>query len=435
MMSPAHDPTAVLTRSVLPHAFVVAAALMSCSSDATVVNSDEPSGSAGETPETPDGPSTPEAEAPVYALHVVVFDPDFNANSYVVLSNTLDLSSISLEGAREFPGFGSIMAAGGKLLVADAESPVIDRFDISSDLQWADDGSLSFGNFGATTADVTAQFFLNQQTAYLTVDVTSRVIWNPTSFEIMGTREQSALSLEPQAGLQLEAAFNRTAWIWRGPVVRPFYYRDEAWFEFSDESQVAVYDPTSHEEREVVSVPCPALENATQDEAGNTYLSTWNYEPTLFLYGEGPKPCVARFTPDGTYDRDWNPDLSAWTGGRHPQVFRYLSGGKAVASVLHHEEVTADWTAGYTPEVGDEIVGGNHFHLWMFDLDAGTARELEGVESSNAQYHGKTIDGRSFVFMPYELWARSRVYELNADGTARQVFETPGWVYDWVRVR
>jgi hypothetical protein len=462
MTQPLYRAITTFSRFGQPYALVVAAASSSCSGDSTTLfaasmtPSAPPASGAGEglepseVSESLEPAETPESstsvaptsvaptsvtESPVYALHVVLFDPDFNASSYVVLSNTLDLESISLDGAREFPGFGSIMAAGGRLLVANAESPVIDRFAISADLRWSDDGALSFANYGAATADVTAQFFLNERTAYLTLDVTSRVIWNPTDFEILGVRDRSALSVEPRDGLELEPAFNRTAWVWRGPIVRPFYYRDEAWFEFSPDSQVAVYDPQTHEEREVVSVPCPALENATQDEEGFTYFSTWNYEPTLFLFGQGPKPCVARFTPEGVYDRSWTPDLSTWTGGRHPQVFRYLRDGKAVASVLHDEEVSADWSAGYTPEVGDEVVGGNHFHLWMFDLRAETAQPIEGVESSNAQYHGKTIDGRSFVFVPYDLWGRSKVYELGADGAAKQLFETTGWVYDWVRVR
>jgi hypothetical protein len=430
-----YDSIPRLERAARRCAIAAATAVISCGEDSTTIlapelpSTDPASSSANEPAESSD------PKRPLYALHVVLFDPDFNASSYVVLSDTLDLESVSLDGAREFPGFGSIMASGGKLLVADPEAPIIDRFAISPDFQWSDDGSLSFGDYGATTADVTAQFFLNEANAYLGFDLTSRVLWNPKDFEITGIRDRSTLSAEPQDGLQLEPAFNRTSWIWRGPVLRPFYYRDEAWFEFSADSRVALYDPQTHEEREVVTVPCPALENATQDEDGYTYFSTWNYEPTLFLYGSGPKPCVVRFDSNGLLDRDWAPDLSAWTGGRHPQVFRYLRDGKAVASVLHHEEVTSDWSGGYTPEVGDEVVGGNHFHLWMFDLRAETAQLLDAVEPSNAQYHGKTIDGRSFVFMPYDLWGRSKVYELKMDGTAEQLFETVGWVYDWVRVR
>lgn len=427
---------ATVTRRARTWAWLAAATLLGCSgSDDTIVEAAAapslPAAPAESEPRLEEAPPDQGATEPLYALQVVVFDPDFNAASYVVLSTTLDLTSISLDTAREFPGFVSIMAAGGQLLVTSADEPRVTRFAISADLGWTENGSLSFANQGAQTADVTQQFFLNERVAYLTTDVTSRVIWDPTGFAIVGVRERSSLAIEPEAGLVLEPAFNRTAWVWQGPVVRPFYHRDEDWFEFSADSEVVVYDPVTHEERDVVSIPCPALENATQDEAGYTYFSTWNYEPTLHLFGEGPKPCVVRFTPEGLYDQSWSPDLSAWTGGRHPQVLRYLADGKAVASVLHHEEIVADWAAGYSPEVGDEVNGGNHFHLWLFDFDAQSARELADVEPSNAQYQGKTIDGRSFVF----LWGRSRVYELDATGAARELFASNGWVYDWVRVR
>lgn len=381
-----------------------------------------------------DGGASSAGTEPVYALNVIVFDPSFEATTYVALSPSLSFGADPLEHAREFPGFQSIAAAGGKLLVSMEES--ITQYSLSDDLTWQDGASLGFAEYGITQAGFHDQFFLDERTAYASSGHLNRVVWNPVELAITEFKEDSSISPEPEDGLELQAAFNRTSWIPRsGPVMRPFYYRDENWFEFSPTSRIAVYDETTHEEQVVVDAPCSALENATQDEAGNTYFSTWNVRPTRFLYGLAPEPCLVRITPDGQLDDGFAPPVSEWAGGRPSMVMRYLAEGKAVASFFHTEEIEADWSAEYDPDVNDEVTLGTHFHLWFLDFDAQSAHELGGVIAMDGQFHGRTIDGRHFVFLPYDGYARTKIYEVLLDGSAVEHLDTAGWVYDLVRVR
>ena len=46
-----------------------------------------------------------------------------------------------------------------------------------------------------------------------------------------------------------------------------------------------------------------------------------------------------------------------------------------------------------------------------------------------------TLDGRTFVFLPYDEWSRTRIYEIDDEGVATERGDTLGDVFKWVRVR
>jgi hypothetical protein len=198
-----------------------------------------------------------------------------------------------------------------------------------------------------------------------------------------------------------------------------------------------VYDPETHRESRIIDVPCPGLSIATQDEEGYTYFGPWDFVGTLALYGQDAAPCVARLKPDLTLDESWTTDFTSWTDGRYLSNFRYIGGGKAIANVLHHETLGADFSRPYDPDVGDQIAkSGPHWRLWMFDLKAERAWPVEGIDvaiSSGAQF--AVLDGRTFVFLPFEDWGKTMVYELDSQGVATRHFETVGDVFKWIRVR
>jgi hypothetical protein len=216
-------------------------------------------------------------------------------------------------------------------------------------------------------------------------------------------------------------------------VLKPFYYHDEDWFLFGARTSIAVYDPETHEERDIIDVPCPALEVMSQDEAGNTYFSPWTYGPMLSLFGEGPETCIRRVKNDSTLDEDWAPNLPEWTGGRPVQVLRYVRDGKALATVLHVDEVSGDFASGYDEELALEL--DQHYRLWELDLDAETARPIEEIASSGSGFNLAEIDGRTFVFVPDAEWSKTTVFELEPDGRARPRFTASGVVNNWIRLR
>jgi hypothetical protein len=362
----------------------------------------------------------------------MVYQPDDTTLGYVALTDSLDLSGeLELDDARELPGYSFISSISGKLLVSSGEAPEIVQYEIGADRSWNELARLSFARLGARSAGFERHWFLNEHVAYLTHEVTSRAVWDPTDMVLLDVKEDTNLAPEAD-GLVLDAAFNRPPLMFKGPVLKPFYYRDDAWYLFGPNSAIAVYDPATHEERDILDVPCPALEVMSQDEAGNTYFSPWTYGAALSLFGEGPTPCIRRVKLDGTLDNDWAPDLSEWTGGRPVHVMRYVRNGKALATVLHLDEVEGDFSSGYDEELASELDA--HYRLWELDLEAETARPLEEIGPSGAGFNMTELDGRTFVFVPNESWSATTVFELEADGHARERFNVPGVVNNWLRV-
>jgi hypothetical protein len=248
---------------------------------------------------------------------------------------------------------------------------------------------------------------------------------------ITGLMEDSRL--EPtRDGFPLYDTFNRPPQLLEGPVLKPFVYHDDDWFHYAASSVIAVYDPVTHAESGLIDVPCPGLEVSSQDERGNTYFSSWTYGPALSLFGEGPALCVARVKPDLTVDAAF-PELSAWTDGRPVMVFRYLAQGKALATVLHVEEVNADFDAGYDEDVATEL--DSHYRLWLFDLEAESAKPVDGIDSVASGFNVTTLDGRIFVFVPNADWSETSVHELELDGVATERFAIEGLVNNWVKIR
>jgi hypothetical protein len=393
-------------------------------------------GDTGAPPDATAGDAADAAGPPVYALMTQVYRDD-DRDVYVYLSSTLDIPGVALAEAREFGGVANLAPIGGRLLISSGEQPVITAFEITPDLKWVEKTTVSFAGYPLEdNANFYYQFVLDDHTAYLPVEATKRIIWDPTTMEIEGLLDDTSLALE-RDGLRLEAGGNRNSARFDGPVLQALFYHDKDWVDFGKLSHVVAYDTRTHKEMKVIDIPCPGMSLATRDEQGNTYYGTWGYVPARALYKTVSAPCVARIKPDLTLDAAFTTDLTQLTGGRIQNNFRYIGGGKAIANVLHHEALGVDLTAPFDPAVQEKIwETGPHWRLWMFDLPKNEAHMVEGIDvaiGSGAQF--AVLDGRTFVFLPYDEWARTKVYELDSAGKATARFETAGDVFKWVRVR
>lgn len=378
-----------------------------------------------------------QVDGPVFAMMTQVYTED-DRDVYFRLTDTLDLKGdIDLDGTREYAGVANVAAVGGRLLVSDGDKPSITSFDIDADLEWHERDKISFAGYPLEdNANLYAHFMLDEHTAYLPFEETQRIIWDPTDFEIREVMEDSRLELK-RDGMLLAAGGNRNSVQFDGPVLHGFFYRSEDWSRYGDGSYVAVYDPETHEEIDVIDVPCPCAANATRDEQGRTYFSSWGYMPTLALYGAGPAPCVARITEDQRLDEDFTTDFTDWTGGRYTHNFRYIGGGRAIANVLHHEELDVDFEGEVDPDVEEAVQkSGPHWRLWLFDLERERAQEISGIDvaiDSGAQF--AVLEGRTFIFVPYEDWGRTKAFELDEDGRAIERFDSVGDIFKWIQVR
>jgi hypothetical protein len=217
--------------------------------------------------------------------------------------------------------------------------------------------------------------------------------------------------------------------------MQPFFYRDEDWLEFSPKSYLAVYDPKTHDEIKVIEAPCRGLAIPSQDEQGNTYFSSYDYSPLNALYGAGPAPCAVRITPDYELDAAFTTDFTAWTGGRYVLNFRYVRDGWGLADVLDAEKVEADFSGPVDPSVRDQLWTTAPWRIWRIDLEHQRAEPFEGIDVEGAGWSAVQVDGRSFLFVGYDDYTRTRVYELDAAGKPTKHSDLLGDASGWLRVR
>lgn len=368
----------------------------------------------------------------LYAMMIQVYDNEAR-DVYVSLSDTLDIRSTALDEAREFPSVANFAAINGKLLVSSGLKPEITEYEISSKHEWKQDRTVSFAEYPLPdNANFYAQFVVDPEHALLPFEGTKRILWNPSTMEIERTLEDSSLP-SAEAGMTLEAGGNRNSVHYDRSVMQSFFYHDEDWYDYGEKSHVVVYDPKTFAEHRVTDIPCPALSLATRDEAGDTYFATWSLSYTSLLE-KAPPMCIAKLDPEGELIETINP--LAWTDGRAVNNFRYIGGGKAVANVLHHEDLGVSSPAKLDAEQLEELDALPVWKLWLFDVEKGRGAPIEGIDvaiNSGAQF--AVLEGRTFVFVPYDEWARTKAYELHDDGTATVHFDTPGDVFKWVRVR
>ncbi|NMO15610.1 MxcI [Pyxidicoccus fallax] len=371
-------------------------------------------------------------EGPVYSLATTVSSQAGSA-TYVSVFDSLDVTSLDLEQAREHSGFATVGAVDGMLFVAAGESPQITRYNVTSDGKLEEAGRLSFANYGLTSAPFYHNHFVDSSTAYMQLEEAKRIVWDPTAMTITGTQEAPGLASERE-GLVVRASFDR------GVVARedgysfqPFYWTDGVYYDFLPSSQIAVYSHADDSLEKLIDAPCPGLDVATRDEEGNIYFSNWVFSAAapVLKKDTAPATCVVRINKGATdIDAGWTRSLSAMVEGRQTAAFRYLANGVGVVAVFDADKAEINEQSDRTV-----ITGGNHWKLWRVNLRTNTAAPVEGLDFIAGGYYAFTIEGRTFLLLPTADYAKTAVWELGVDGAAVKRFETLGWAYQFVKVR
>jgi hypothetical protein len=108
-------------------------------------------------------------------------------------------------------------------------------------------------------------------------------------------------------------------------MFQPFFWHDADWYEFHQESQIGIYSREGALEA-LLDVPCPALQSATRDEAGNLYFTGMSDTIPYQLLEEGNslERCVARIDAgEREVAEGWPRRFEELTDGRptgNPQV-------------------------------------------------------------------------------------------------------------------
>lgn len=376
------------------------------------------------------GDTGSDAGKPLYALASYVFD-DTTTSTYLTLLDSIgERDDIELADAREFSGWANPGAFDGNLFMSSSEQPEMTRYSVSSSGALGSAETLSFANFTSDSAPMFANFFVDRDTALITLDRTTRVLWNPSAFEIIGEADEVSVELT-RDGMSVAAYAHRDG-VRPDGVFQSYYWHDADWYAFHPSSQIAVYDNEDASLKKLIDVACPALHLASADEDGNLYFSpVGDIIAYQLLEEDAPASCAVRIDAGEQKIADgWPRDLTELTEGRPTGELRYLRDGFAVLSVYHKERATIG------PDVvSTDLIADDNWRFWLVDLDGWTAEPIEDLEWLAGGSHLSTVDGRAFLFSTSSDFSSTTVYELSADAHATRLFETPGYAEKFLKLR
>ncbi|TQF11178.1 MxcI [Myxococcus llanfairpwllgwyngyllgogerychwyrndrobwllllantysiliogogogochensis] len=382
----------------------------------------------GDDDEKTPGPS--DTKEPVYSLATSVFSQAGSA-TYVSVFNSLDVTALDLTKAREHSGFATIGAVDGMLFVGAGEAPEVSRYTVKDDGTLEDAGRISFANYGLATSPLYFNQFVDSTSAYMSLEESRRILWNPSTMEISGPAEVPGVVRERE-DLVVKTGYDRARVVRGEYVFQSFYWTDGSYFNFLPTSQIAIYSKADDSLVKLLDAPCPGLDVATQDEAGNIYFSNWVFSSAAPVLKEtAPATCMVRIKAGAQeIDTTFTRSLSSMVGGRQTAAFRYLGNGTGVVAVFHDENLTIDENTKAT-----DITSGLHWKLWRVNLEAGTASPIEELGFIAGGYYSFTLDGRTFLLLPTADYSKTAIWELGVSGAPVKRFETLGWAYQFVKVR
>jgi hypothetical protein len=370
-----------------------------------------------------EGPEGTLGDGPVYVLGTMVFGPE-GTTSYISLLDGLEPGSVDLAQAREVSGLADVWVHEGSVYVAESERLTITKFALQGG-ELVQQQAVSFADYGLTDMGFWLNTFATPTRAYLSNGPGELVAWDPQRMEIVGT---VVLPVEEREGFRMYPGYSdRAAVVRDGLLYQPRYWTDDTYFQFTEDSRVAVVDVQTDTVLDDLAVDCPGIDHAALDEEGTLWLSSWVFAPGGAAVLDQPATCVATLPVGGAPQTVFS--VGELTEGREGGALRPLGAGKAVLSVLHDEEAPVT----DPPDVA-AVTYGPHWRLWSVDLDSQQASPLEEPGWSSGAQYTVTLDGSTYMLVAAGDYTSTTLYDLGADPPA-PLLDTPGWSVRLFRAR
>lgn len=370
-----------------------------------------------------DGEPSPALERRFVTSSVVFSDE--GQTSYVSVLGSLTDGAPDPSQAQEFAGWADLWVNGGRVFVADGESPEVGRYRVDVELKLEEEGRVSFLNYGGDTAAFWAELFVSKSKAYwFNTAERQIVVWDPEALEIASSFDFDLPALEDQSGMMLAGPSADRSSIVRGTrAYVPFYWANWDSYAISEDSVVLVLDTESNEVLDVLDVPCPEINFASLDTDGTIYFSNWGFSAVPSVVDGKRSACAVRILEGSdTLDAEWSLTFADATAGREASALRALGDGSALITVLHDErlEITADVDR-YA------LTDSSNWRLWKVDLTTFQAEPLDTIGWHAPGLYGARLGGDSFLFVPSADYATTTTYRFSPDGSAEKLWESTGW--------
>ncbi len=373
-------------------------------------------------------PSGVAGEGPLYLLATAVSGDD-SATTYLKVSNQVPQGEVDLLNTREFPGWSDVKVSGGKIFVSSGESPIVSRFAVAADGSLQKEGEIGFANH-AMDAAMYQHVFISPEKAYLLGDGGDYVIWNPSTMEILGTIAVPRLPVRD--GVEPAPSLDRGMIVRDGRLYHAVAYSNYETYKMFPESNIVVVDVVADRFVESIAVPCPDLNVATEDPAGNLIFSNWVYSPAATLVHGGANACLVKI-PAGqtTIDPASVVAFKDVTGGHEAAAVSVLANGRAIVSVFYEDNQPFDPSK---DDIFDWVFGAN-WKTVELDLTRRTTTELRGLDWHGGGYYTATFDDTDYLLLPGKGYTTTQIYELDPQSGARLRAQTKGWATRLFRLR
>jgi hypothetical protein len=197
---------------------------------------------------------------------------------------------------------------------------------------------------------------------------------------------------------------------------------------FAPDSRIVVTDVAADNVVDVIEAPCPGLDYATVDAAGNAYFSAWVYAAGGAAVLDQPTTCVFELPAEGEPGVAF--DFPSKTGGHQGGVMRTVGNGRALLSVLHDER----FPASDAPSAAD-LTFADNWRFWSYDFASATATPIEAIDWNAGAQYSFDIDAKTYMLVAAADYSSTTIYGLADGQSLTPTFNTPGWATRLFKLR
>ncbi|MCG8423914.1 MAG: hypothetical protein MJE77_38960 [Proteobacteria bacterium] len=380
------------------------------------------------------GPNTP-GSGPLWAITTQVFGTGGKANSYIVVTDTLDAATpLSLDNAVELPGrsLGVGRAAGGAVFATGDESAVLTRYQIDSAALTKGD-SISFAGQGLTRiGEYGSQFyFVSGSKAYFFDPQTLQIIlWNPSAMTITDTIDLAELTEADTV-----VAFSQSPILRQNDaLIMLVGWRGADNLSIVSKAGVVVLDVTDDSVQIATDDRCGYVRDGVLGSDGKLYMATEAYGTAVHRLdaSAAPKPCLLRFDIENRqFDAAFHVELESLVGGAAAGSLIAGPSSGAYLRVLDENLATIDNTT--HPRSLASQAAWQWYDLALGDTVTATAHD--GLPAGAGSVIVLDAGDREVIpeFAPDFSLTEFRVVDSGAIGDV--TLEVPGLVFSLVQLR
>jgi hypothetical protein len=363
---------------------------------------------------------------PLYAVSSLFFGSN-ETTAYVSLIDSLDGQTIDYTRARETTGQSDMWVHDGAVFIATTEARTITKYAVVG-RELVEGETISLLSYGLTDFGFWLNTFVSPTKAYFLNGSTEFIVWNPATMEIVKTVPLPVL--EARSGFKVFTGYSdRAAVVRSGRLYQPLYWTDDTYFQFTPDSAIAVFDVATDTLVDVLEAPCPGLDYATSDAAGNLYFSSWVFAAGGAAVLQQPPTCVVKVA-SGSDAVSVAFEFAQVTEGRQGAAFKFVGGGRAILSALHADRVTLTPTSDPA-----EVTYGANWRFWSYDPIAGTAAAIDAIDWNAGAQYTFDIDGTAYMLVAAGDYSATTVYDVGDGRSPQPLFDTRGWSVRLFRIR